>query len=34
VCEEHQGRVTVESGPGKGAVFTVLLPILQERALA
>jgi len=34
VCEEHQGRVTVESGPGMGAVFTVLLPILQERALA
>ena len=34
VCEEHQGRVTVESGPGQGAVFTVLLPILQERALA
>jgi len=34
VCEEHHGRVTVESGTGRGATFTVLLPILQERALA
>jgi signal transduction histidine kinase len=34
VCEEHHGRVTVESEPGKGAVFTVVLPVLQERALA
>jgi signal transduction histidine kinase len=34
ICEAHHGRVTVESEPGKGAIFTVLLPILQERALA
>jgi len=34
VCEEHHGRVTVESSRGKGAIFTVVLPILQERALA
>jgi len=34
VCEAHHGRVTVESDPGRGAIFTVLLPILQERALA
>jgi len=34
VCESHHGRVTVTSEPGRGATFTVLLPLLQEKALS
>lgn len=28
IIEEHNGRITVESGPGKGAVFHITLPAL------
>jgi len=31
IVEEHGGQLTVESQPGEGARFTVLLPVIQER---
>jgi signal transduction histidine kinase len=30
VVEEHQGRIVVASRPGKGATFTIFLPILRK----
>ena len=30
IVEAHHGSVRVESGPGKGATFTVLLPVADE----
>jgi two-component system, NtrC family, sensor kinase len=34
IVELHRGRITVESTPGKGAAFTVALPVMQQRTLA
>jgi signal transduction histidine kinase len=34
LVELHRGRITVESTPGKGAAFTVALPVMQARTLA
>jgi len=30
IVEAHQGEVTVESSPGKGSIFNVILPVSQK----
>jgi signal transduction histidine kinase len=30
IIKEHQGEITVESSPGKGAKFEIILPVPQK----
>ena len=31
IVDNHRGRIWVDSKPGKGAVFTVVLPVAKEK---
>lgn len=32
IINQHQGKILVESQPGKGAIFTILLPVAPKKA--